>query len=241
MGENFDKVMDNYFEDFKERMNNRFKIPPKLVEDYKDGVCFMVDCDKVYIQAVIPRVAWVKPLPYEINIDEARDIIEALVNEPTIPNIPPFGTYEEEKKRIELSIKIPQAISRGKKRVAKLRTAEGPLMLTEGRGEDEESEESDESEKVVEPPKKKGKVIITKPQKQPTAVFTRRTRKGKNESEPVFVWSAPTFEERMKQLKDGDGICNFKALKYETRTPDEQKIIEDLVMEKMGIWKYSPD
>ena len=33
---------------------------------------------------------------------------------------------------------------------------------------------------------------------------------------------------------------NFKALKYETRTPDEQKEIEDLVMEKMGIWKYSP-
>ena len=137
-------------------------------------------------------------MPYEININEARDIIEALVNEPSIPNIPPFGTYEEAKKRIELSIKIPQAISRGKKRVAKLRTAEGPLMLTEGKGEDEESKESKESEKEVEPPKKKGKVIITKPQKQPTTVFTRRTRKGKSESEPMFVRSAPTFEERMK-------------------------------------------
>lgn len=64
----------------------------------------MVDCDRVYIQAVIPRVAWVKPLPYEINIDEARDIIEAFVNEPTNPNLPTFDTYEEAKKRIELSI-----------------------------------------------------------------------------------------------------------------------------------------
>ena len=54
MGQNFDKVMDNYFEDFKDKMNNRFRIPPKLVKDYKDDVCFMVDCDKVYIQAVIP-------------------------------------------------------------------------------------------------------------------------------------------------------------------------------------------
>ena len=111
-------------------------------------------------------------------------------------------------------------------------------MLTEGKGEDDESDESDESEKVVEPPKKKSKVIITKPPKQPTIVFTRRTRKGKSESELVFVWSAPTFEERMKQLKIGARICNFKALKYEIRTPDEQKKIEDLVMEKMGIWKY---
>ena len=113
-------------------------------------------------------------------------------------------------------------------------------MLTEGKGEDDESEDSDESEKVVEPPKKKGKVIITKPQKQPTAMFTQRSRKGKKESEPVFVRSAPTFEDRMKQLKEGAGICNFKALKYETRTPEEQKRIEDLVVEKMGVWKYSP-
>ena len=55
----------------------------------------MVDCEKAYIQEVIPRVAWVKPLPYKLNIDETKDIIEALVNEPTIPNIPSFGTYEE--------------------------------------------------------------------------------------------------------------------------------------------------
>ena len=122
-----------------------------------------------------------------------------------------------------MSIKIPQAISRGKKRAAKLRTAEGPLILTEGKGEDEESEELEENEKEEEPPKKKGKVIITKPQKQPKTVFTQRTRKGKSESEPVFVLSAPTFEDRMKQLKEGAGICNFKALKYETRTLDEQK------------------
>ena len=44
----------------------------------------MIDYDRVYIQAVILRVAWVKPLPYEINIGEARDIIEALVNEPAL-------------------------------------------------------------------------------------------------------------------------------------------------------------
>ena len=169
MGDNYEKVMNNYFEAFKEKMNNIFRIPPKLVEDYKDEVCFMVDYDKVYIQAIIPRVAWVKALPYEINMDEAKDIIEALINEPAIPNIPAFGTYEEAKKRIELNIKIPQAINRGKKRMAKM--AEGPLMLTEGKGEDEE-EELDDGKEKEETPKKKGKVIITKPQKQDTAVFT---------------------------------------------------------------------
>ena len=107
MGENIERVMDNYFEIFKEKMKKRFRIPPKLVEDYKNDICFMVDYDRVYIQAFIPRVEWVKPLPYEINIDEARDIIKALINEPNDPKLPCFGNYEEEKKRIELSIKLP--------------------------------------------------------------------------------------------------------------------------------------
>ena len=49
MGENYNNIMDNYFDAFKEKMNNRFRIPKKIVQDYKDDVCFMVDSDKVYI------------------------------------------------------------------------------------------------------------------------------------------------------------------------------------------------
>ena len=49
MGENYVSIMYNYFNVFKEKMKNRFKILKKLVEDYKDDVCFMVDNDKVYI------------------------------------------------------------------------------------------------------------------------------------------------------------------------------------------------
>ena len=48
----------------------------------------------MHIQAVRPRVAWVKPLGYEVNIDDTRDIIEALVNEPMDPKAPYFCTYE---------------------------------------------------------------------------------------------------------------------------------------------------
>lgn len=87
-------------------------------------------------------------------------------------------------------------------------------MLTEGKGEDEELDE-EESEKEVELVKKKGRVIITKPQ-QPTIVFSRRTRRGKKE----IISSKPplTFEERLKQMDEGLGMSNFKSLKFETRT-----------------------
>lgn len=32
MGENYESIMDNYFDAFKEKMNNRFRIPKKLVD-----------------------------------------------------------------------------------------------------------------------------------------------------------------------------------------------------------------
>ena len=50
MGENYKSIMDNYFDVFKEKMNKKFKISKKLVEDYKDDICFMVDSDKVYFK-----------------------------------------------------------------------------------------------------------------------------------------------------------------------------------------------
>ena len=49
MGDNFESIMDAYFESFKERMQNRFRIPKQVVEEYKEDICFLVDFDKVYI------------------------------------------------------------------------------------------------------------------------------------------------------------------------------------------------
>ncbi|GLJ11501.1 hypothetical protein SUGI_0168960 [Cryptomeria japonica] len=154
--------------------------------------------------------------------DEARDIIEALINEPPIPNTPAFGTYDEAKARIELENKLPKATTSTKRKAAKT----------------EESEE--ESEEEIETSKKKGKVVITKP-KPKTVVFTRKTRKGQKESEILFRRPPPTFEEKLKQLEQGSGMANFKALRYENRSDAEKMQIEELLLNKMGKWKYTPD
>ena len=128
--------MDNYFETFKEKMNNRFWIHKKLIEEYKDDIFFMLDCDKVCIQVVGPRVEWVKPLEYEVIIDDTKDIIEALLNEPMDPKAIYFRTYDEAKERIDLEIKLPQVVNKGRKRVEKLlkitKQESYPLLLTKG-------------------------------------------------------------------------------------------------------------
>ena len=50
---------------------------------------------------------WVKPLGYEVNIDEIRNIIKSLVNELVDPKATYFGTYDKEKAKIQLEIKLP--------------------------------------------------------------------------------------------------------------------------------------
>ena len=89
------------------------------------------------------------------------------------------------------------------------------------------------------PQKKKGKVTITKPPKQSTIVFTRRSRKkaGEESSEVIFKRLPPNFEEELKNLREGSSMANFKSLKYESRTKVEKKEIEDVFIEKMGQWK----
>ncbi|GLJ12451.1 hypothetical protein SUGI_0191030 [Cryptomeria japonica] len=126
------------------------------------------------------------------------------------------------KARIELENKLPKATTSTKRKAAKT----------------EETEE--ESEEETETSKKKGKVVITKP-KPKTAVFTRKTRKGQKESEILFRRPPPTFEEKLKQLEQGSGMSNFKALRYENRSDAEKMQIEELLLNKMGKWKYTPD
>ena len=117
-----------------------------------------------------------------------------------------------------------------------------PLMLTEGKGEDEgESDEEEESEEEEVPLKKKGKVTITKPK---TTIFAWRSswkKSDKEEEQIVLKKPPPTLQRRLKEMEEGPGAMNFRILKYDIRTPEEKNQIEDMVMSKMGKWKYSPD
>ncbi|GLJ42996.1 hypothetical protein SUGI_0892420 [Cryptomeria japonica] len=179
---------------------------------------------------LVKGVEWTEPnfklvpaIAESLDPSGAQSRIPSKVSTPAIPNTPAFGTYDEAKARIELEIKLPKAITSTKRKAAK---------------ETEETEE--ESEEEAETPKKKGKVVITKP-KPKTAVFTRRTRKGQKESKVVFRKPPPTFEEKLKQLEQGSGMSNFKALKYESRSDAEKMQIKELLLNKMGKWKYTPD
>ena len=45
-----------------------------------------------YIQVIIPRVTYLNPLGYEINIDEVVSAIKVLMDEPIDKEVKLFGT-----------------------------------------------------------------------------------------------------------------------------------------------------
>lgn len=122
---------------------------------------------------------WMQEIFFMISwyINDNGNIIEALLNQSIDSKATYFGTYDEAKARIELKIKISQAISKGKKRITKLTQNCYTLLLKEGKRDVED--EIDETKSKEEPIKKKGEVIITKPSKSSTTILTRRTSRKK--------------------------------------------------------------
>lgn len=52
-----------------------------MVEKHYNDICFLVDSNYTFVQAATPRVRWLSPLGYEINVDEASAAITVLLAE----------------------------------------------------------------------------------------------------------------------------------------------------------------
>ena len=64
------------------------------MEKYYDDVCFLVDTNHTCVQVEIHRVRGIRPLCYEINVDEAFVAITALIVEEVDNKTKAFGNYD---------------------------------------------------------------------------------------------------------------------------------------------------
>ena len=114
--------MTSYFQDFKKTMKGRMRIPISLVEKHVQDICFLVDIDFTYIQAAIPRIRWLRPLPYEIDVDEALATITTLLAEESNKEEKYFGTYDIVKSRVSIDLKITSSMIKKDKIIKKLKS-----------------------------------------------------------------------------------------------------------------------
>lgn len=144
LGENFESLMTSDFEDFKQSMQKRLRIPVSLVEKHYDDVYFLVDVDYTFVQDATPRVRWLRPLSYEINVDETSAAISALLVEEVDKSAKIFGNYELKKSKITMELKTTLVIKKKDRMVKKIKAkfgegveqkeedsqAQAPLSLT---------------------------------------------------------------------------------------------------------------
>ena len=128
-------------------MKQRLRIPVSLVEKHINDICFLVDIDHTYIQVTIPRVRWIRPLGYELDIDKASTTITTLLAEDIDKTAKPFGTYDVVKSKVEMELKKTSIIKRKDKLVRKIKKKFGERTEgIEGAVEEEEEDESEEDE-----------------------------------------------------------------------------------------------
>lgn len=182
MGDNFDNQMTSYFEDFKQSMKQRMRIPVSLTEKYEKDICFLIDIDFTYVQAVLPRIRWLRPLGYELDIDQATAAITALLAEEIDKNAKVFGTHDVVKSRVSTELKTTSAVKKKDKMVRKIKrkfgveqgTAEGnEEYVEEEEGQEEEKEESaEEAQTKTQAIKRKATTSVPHPKVKKAAAST---------------------------------------------------------------------
>ena len=80
-----------------------------------------MDIGFTYIQVVVPRVRWLRPLGYEINIDEASVEITTLLAEDIDKSEKPFGTFDVVKSKVEMELKTASTLNKKDRLVKKLK------------------------------------------------------------------------------------------------------------------------
>lgn len=123
-------------------MKNRKMITQSLVDQYYHDNYFLVDTERTYLHAIIPIITWLRPLAYEINIDETTIAITSLLDEPVDKDAEPFGRCEISKVRIIMEINIPNINKKMKGMIEILETKfcegseqEKPVQIIEVKGE----------------------------------------------------------------------------------------------------------
>ena len=69
----------------------------------------------------MPRIRWLRPLGYEVNIDEASTTIKTLFSKEIHKQAKLFGTYDILKSRVDTNLKIASSMRKKDKIFKKLK------------------------------------------------------------------------------------------------------------------------
>ena len=130
------------------------RIPVSLVDQHESDIFVLVDIEFTYIQVVIPRVRWLRPLGYELDVDQDLVAITTLPVEEIDKVAKNIGTYDFVKSRVVIDLKTTSIVKKKEKMVKRIKKKFGvEETSTIGEVEDiiDDEEEGDEEKEGDEP------------------------------------------------------------------------------------------
>ena len=82
-------------------MKKRYRIPPSLVEKYKQVICFMVEIDHTFMEAIVPRMKFIEPMGYEMSAELIEGYAQIILQSKIDTSCPRWGTYEEKIREVQ--------------------------------------------------------------------------------------------------------------------------------------------
>ncbi|GLJ54638.1 hypothetical protein SUGI_1173840 [Cryptomeria japonica] len=121
MGENKEKNIHDFFQALKTKMKQRIRLSQKIVDKYKDDICFVIKKDEIWMEVVIPRTIWVTEMGYETDDHIVETYAKALLEAPNEPKEEVFGSAETIESQIQSKkrVKKVEAFVRKESRQAK--------------------------------------------------------------------------------------------------------------------------
>lgn len=121
MGEDKEQNIHEYFKALKAKMKKRTRLSQKIVDKYKDNICFVIKKDEIWMEAVIPRTIWVTKMGYETDDHIIETYAKTLLEAPREPQEEVFGSAETIESQIQSHkrVKKVEAVVRRGSRQAK--------------------------------------------------------------------------------------------------------------------------
>ena len=84
-------------------MKQRYRIPPTLVEKYKEETCFMVETNFTCMEEIIPRFKFIEPMGYEMSVEMIEVYVQIILHFEVESICPRWGTCNEKIREVKSS------------------------------------------------------------------------------------------------------------------------------------------
>ena len=116
-----DNDIDRMMKSFQAKMKQRYRIPPVLIEKYKNELCFMVEMDKIYMEDAEPNVKFIEPMGYKMSEELIEGYAQIILQSEKEIEFLRWGTYKKKVREVHSELHSKEIKKKVEKKIDRIR------------------------------------------------------------------------------------------------------------------------